>query len=449
MAFENLSDKFQRIFKKLKGQSTLTEKNMEEALNEVRLALLDADVNYGVVKQFITEIRDEAEGQKVLTKLSPSQQLIKIVHDKLEELLGGGQNDITFNSGKPTVIMLLGLQGTGKTTTAGKLALLFRKKNRKKVLLCADDVQRPAAIDQLETIAQQIQTDIYLDRTPGKSPVDIAKAAYEKAWHDHYDVLIIDTAGRLQIDEPLMQELKNIIGAVNVDERLLLVDAMAGQDAVNVALSFNEQIPLTGIVMSKLDGDARGGSALSIRKMTNVPIKYAGVGEKLEDLENFHPDRMADRILGMGDIMTLIEEIQEKVDEKQTMKTSERLRNGQFDLADMLSVMKQIKKIGSFSKVLGMIPGMPKFSQDQLDMIEAELKKFEVIINSMTPNERHRPEIIKASRKERIIKGSGTTAADVNRVLKRYEVMKKQLPQMKSMMQMGQMAKMFKGGFPR
>lgn len=442
MAFENLSDKFQRIFKKLKGQSTLTEKNMEEALNEVRLALLDADVNYGVVKQFITEVRGEAVGQKVLTKLSPSQQLIKIVHDKLEELLGGGKNDITFNSGKPTVIMLLGLQGTGKTTTAGKLALLFKRKNRKKVLLCADDIQRPAAIDQLETIAVQTDTPIYLDREC-KDPVEIAKAAYEKAWREHYDVLIIDTAGRLQIDEPLMKELQDIIKAVPVDERLLLVDAMAGQDAVNVANTFNQQIPLTGLVMSKLDGDARGGSALSIRKMTNVPIKYAGVGEKLEDIENFHPDRMADRILGMGDILTLVEEIQEKVDEKQTLKTSERLKNGQFDLADMLSVMKQMKKLGSFSKILGMIPGMPKLTNEQTQMVEAELKKFEVIINSMTPQERHHPEIIKASRKERIIKGSGTNATDVNRVLKRYDAMKKQLPQMRNMMKMGQMAKMF------
>ncbi len=449
MAFENLSDKFQRIFKKLKGQSTLTDKNMEEALEEVRKALLEADVNYRVVSSFIREVRDEAIGQQVLTKLSPSQQLIKIVHDKLESLLGGGHNDISFQSGRPTVIMLLGLQGTGKTTTAGKLAGLFKRRNHKRVLLCADDTQRPAAIDQLEVIAKQVETDIYIDRT-GTKPPDIAKAAYEKAWREHYDVLIIDTAGRLQIDQPLMDELKQIIASVPVDERLLLVDAMSGQDAVNVALSFNEQVPLTGLVMSKLDGDARGGSALSIRKMTGVPIKYAGIGEKLEDIENFHPDRMADRILGMGDILTLVEEIQEKVDEKQSEKTSRRLMNGQFDLSDMLSVMKQMKKLGSLSKILGMIPGMPRFSDEQLRTVEAELAKYEVIINSMTPQERHKPDLIKASRKERIVRGSGTTPADVNRLLKRYDIMKKQLPQMKSMMQMGKMASMFsKGGSAR
>lgn len=442
MAFENLSDKFQRIFKKLKGQSTLTEKNMDEALTEVRKALLEADVNYRVVNDFVKEVRDEAIGQKVLTKLTPSQQLIKIVRDKLEELLGGGGNDITFRSGKPTVIMLLGLQGTGKTTTAGKLALLFERKNKKKVLLCADDTQRPAAIDQLETIAQQIDTDIYIDRT-GTTPPDIARAAYEKAWREKYDVLIIDTAGRLQIDEPLMDELKKIIASVPVDERLLLVDAMSGQDAVNVALSFNEQVPLTGLIMSKLDGDARGGAALSIRRMTGVPIKYAGVGEKLDDIENFHPDRMADRILGMGDILTLVEEMQDKMDEKQAEKTSRRLMNGEFDLSDMLSVMKQIKKIGSLSKILRMIPGFPKFSDDQIRTVEEELRKYEIIINSMTPQERRKPDIIKASRKERIIKGSGRSATEVNRLLNRYAEMKKQLPQMKSMMQMGKMAQMF------
>lgn len=442
MAFENLTDKFQRIFKKLKGQSTLTEANMDEALNEVRLALLDADVNYSVVKDFIKEVKEEATGQKVLTKLSPSQQLIKIVHEKIEGLLGGGDNDITFNSGKPTVIMLVGLQGTGKTTTAGKLAKLFKTKNNKKVLLCADDIQRPAAIDQLETIAGQVEVDIYLDRETKDSAV-IAKAAYQKAWSEKYDVLIIDTAGRLQIDEPLMDELKKIEACVPIDETILLVDAMSGQDAVNVALSFNKQLHLTGLIMSKLDGDARGGSALSIRKMTGVPIKYSGTGEKLDDIENFYPDRMADRILGMGDVLTLIEEIQDKIDEKQAMKTSKRIQNGQFDLQDMLSYMKQFKKLGSFSRILSMIPGIPKISDEQIQMINRELKKFETIINSMTLEERKKPEIIKGSRKQRIIDGSGTDAQQVNSLLKRYEMMKQQLPQLSKMMQMGQMAKMF------
>lgn len=442
MAFENLTDKLSGIFKKLKGQATLTEKNMDDAFKEVRIALLDADVNYDVVNQFMDEVKSEAIGQKVLTKLSPGQQLIKIVHDKLEALLGGGDNDVTFNSGKPTVIMMVGLQGTGKTTTAGKLANLYKTKMKKRVLLCADDTQRPAAIDQLKTLADSIEVDCYIDRT-GTKPSLIAKAAFDKARNEKYDVLIIDTAGRLQIDEPLMDELKEIQKIIPVDETLLLVDAMSGQDAVNVATTFNKEIPLTGLVMSKLDGDARGGAALSIRKMTGVPIKYAGVGEKIEDLENFHPDRMADRILGMGDVLTLIEDIQAKIDEKQTEKTSRRLMNGQFDLNDLLSVMKQMKKLGSLSKILGMIPGMPKISQEQMDFIQTELRNYEIIINSMTPQERKKPEIVKASRKSRIVKGCGLSNQEINRLLNRYDAMKKQLPQMKGIMQMGQMAKMF------
>lgn len=442
MAFENLTDKLSGIFKKLKGQATLTEKNMDDAFKEVRIALLDADVNYDVVNQFMDEVKSEAIGQKVLTKLSPGQQLVKIVHDKLEALLGGGDNDVTFNSGKPTVIMMVGLQGTGKTTTAGKLANLYKTKMKKKVLLCADDTQRPAAIDQLKTLADSIEVDCYIDRTGTKPPL-IAKSAFDKARNEKYDVLIIDTAGRLQIDEPLMDELKEIQKIIPVDETLLLVDAMSGQDAVNVATTFNKEIPLTGLVMSKLDGDARGGAALSIRKMTGVPIKYAGVGEKIEDLENFHPDRMADRILGMGDVLTLIEDIQAKIDEKQTEKTSRRLMNGQFDLNDLLSVMKQMKKLGSLSKILGMIPGMPKISQEQMDFIQTELRNYEIIINSMTPQERKKPEIIKASRKSRIVKGCGLSNQEINRLLNRYDAMKKQLPQMKGIMQMGQMAKMF------
>lgn len=442
MAFENLTDKLSGIFKKLKGQATLTEKNMDDAFKGVRIALLDADVNYDVVNQFMDEVKSEAIGQKVLTKLSPGQQLVKIVHDKLEALLGGGDNDVTFNSGKPTVIMMVGLQGTGKTTTAGKLANLYKTKMKKKVLLCADDTQRPAAIDQLKTLADSIEVDCYIDRTGTKPPL-IVKAAFDKARNEKYDVLIIDTAGRLQIDEPLMDELKEIQKIIPVDETLLLVDAMSGQDAVNVATTFNKEIPLTGLVMSKLDGDARGGAALSIRKMTGVPIKYAGVGEKIEDLENFHPDRMADRILGMGDVLTLIEDIQAKIDEKQTEKTSRRLMNGQFDLNDLLSVMKQMKKLGSLSKILGMIPGMPKISQEQMDFIQTELRNYEIIINSMTPQERKKPEIIKASRKSRIVKGCGLSNQEINRLLNRYDAMKKQLPQMKGIMQMGQMAKMF------
>lgn len=445
MAFENLTDKLSEIFKKIKGQANLTESNMEDALKEVRLALLDADVNYDVVNSFIDEVQKEAVGQKVLTKLSPGQQLIKIVHEKLEALLGGGDNDVTFNAGKPTVIMMVGLQGTGKTTTAGKLALLYKSKMNKKVLLCADDTQRPAAIDQLKTLADSISVDCYVDRTGTKPPL-IALDSYKKAKEEKYDVLILDTAGRLQIDEPLMAELKEIQKIVPVDETLLLVDSMSGQDAVNVATTFNKEIKVTGLVMSKLDGDARGGASLSIRKMTGIPIKYAGVGEKVEDIENFHPDRMADRILGMGDVLTLIEDIKSKIDEKQTEKTSKRLMNGQFDLNDLLSVMKQMKKLGSFSKILGMIPGLPKISNEQMSFIESELKNYEIIINSMTPQERKKPEIIKGSRKNRIINGCGLSNQEVNRLLNRYDAMKKQLPQMKGVMQMSKMANMMKPG---
>lgn len=444
MAFENLTDRLTGIFKKIRGQSTLTERNMEEAIKEVRLALLDADVNYDVVDGFIDEVRQEALGQKVLTKLSPAQQFIKIVHDRLEALLGGGDNDVTFRLGKPTVIAMVGLQGTGKTTTAGKLAWLYKNRMGKKVLLCADDIQRPAAIDQLKTLADSIQVDCYVDRS-GTTPPNIAKDAYRKAVDERYDVLIIDTAGRLQIDEPLMDELKQIRALVPVDETLLLVDAMSGQDAVNVASAFHEEIPLTGLVMSKLDGDARGGAALSIRKMTGVPIKYAGVGEKVEDIENFHPDRMADRILGMGDVLTLIEDIKAKVDEKQSEKTTRRLMNGEFDLNDLLSVMRQMKRLGSFSKILGMIPGLPKISPEQMAFIEQELENYEVIISSMTPQERKRPEVVKASRKARILKGCGKSPQELNRLLNRYDMMKKQLPQMKGIMSAGKMADMFGG----
>ena len=441
MAFEALGDRLSRIFKKIRGQATLTEKNMEEMLSEVKRALLEADVNYTVVNDFIREVREESVGQKVLTKVSPGNMVVKIVHDKMEELLGSGDNDIPFRlDGKPTVIMMVGLQGTGKTTSAAKLAALFQRKNRKKVLLGALDIYRPAAIDQLTNLGLKIEPpiDTYSDRS-GTLPPLIARAAYQKAVEEKYQILILDTAGRLEVDERLMQELKDIQREVHCDETLLTVDSLAGQNATNVALTFSKEINITGLVMTKLDGDSRGGAALSIKKLTGIPIKYVGVGEKIDDLENFHPDRMADRILGMGDIVSLVEQIQEKIDEKQAEKTSRRLMQGQFDLTDMLSLMKQMNKVGPLKKIMGLVPNAPKVSDDQLDQAQAMLKKTEVIISSMTRQERKKPEMIKTSRKIRIAKGSGTTPKDVTMLLDSFEKMKGQMKMMNNPMMRGRM----------
>ena len=441
MTFEALGDRLSRIFKKIRGQATLTEKNMEEMLSEVKRALLEADVNYTVVNDFIREVREESVGQKVLTKVSPGNMVVKIVHDKMEELLGSGDNDIPFRlDGKPTVIMMVGLQGTGKTTSAAKLAALFQRKNRKKVLLGALDIYRPAAIDQLTNLGLKIEPpiDTYSDRS-GTLPPLIARAAYQKAVEEKYQILILDTAGRLEVDERLMQELKDIQREVHCDETLLTVDSLAGQNATNVALTFSKEINITGLVMTKLDGDSRGGAALSIKKLTGIPIKYVGVGEKIDDLENFHPDRMADRILGMGDIVSLVEQIQEKIDEKQAEKTSRRLMQGQFDLTDMLSLMKQMNKLGPLKKIMGLVPNAPKVSDDQLDQAQAMLKKTEVIISSMTRQERKKPEMIKTSRKIRIAKGSGTTPKDVTMLLDSFEKMKGQMKMMNNPMMRGRM----------
>lgn len=432
MAFESLSERFSGIIKKLKGQSRLTEKNMEEMLQEVRVALFEADVNYKVVKSFVDNVKNAAIGQKVFNELNPSQMVVKIVHDELKNLLGSDDSELHLAKNRPTIIMMVGLQGTGKTTSAGKLALLLKKKLNKKVLLAAADIYRPAAIDQLDQIAKQVGVDI-VNLGNKVSPLEIAKTAKKKAYDDHYDVLIIDTAGRLTIDEPLMKELNNIKDEVNPDEILLLVDAMSGQDAVNTALSFDKQLKLSGAIMSKLDSDARGGAALSIRHLTGVPIKFAGVGEKLDQLDIFHPDRMADRILGMGDIVTLVEQVQEKIDEKEAKKTAKKLMEGQFDLDDMLAQLKQVQKLGSLGALLKLIPGMPKINADQLSAAEKEMKTLEVIINSMTLEERQHPEILKHSRKQRIAAGSGKTAADINRMLKKYEQMKEMMKKMKGM----------------
>lgn len=434
MAFEALGDRLSRILKKVRGQATLTERNMDEMLSEVRKALLEADVNYTVVSDFIKEVKEESIGQKVLTKVSPGDMVVKIVHDKMEKLLGDGDNDIPFRlDGKPTVIMMVGLQGTGKTTSAAKIAQLFEKKNKKRVLLGALDIYRPAAIDQLRNLGLKCSPEVETYSEDSTSKVsDIARRAYKKAVDEKYQILILDTAGRLEIDEKLMAELKEIQSAVNVDETLLTVDALAGQNATNVALTFSSEIKITGLVMTKLDGDSRGGAALSIKKMTNLPIKYACIGEKIEDIENFHPDRMASRILGMGDIVSLVEEMQEKMDEKQAEKTSRRMMQGQFDLTDMLSMMKQMNKLGPLKKILTMMPGAPKLSDDQVDQATVMLKKTEVIISSMTRDERRKPEMIKTNRKLRIAKGSGTSPKDVTNVIESFDKMRTQMKQMNS-----------------
>lgn len=441
MAFESLTDRLSGIIKKLKGNSTLTESNMQDMLKEIRIALLEADVNFLVAKEFVNSVKEKALGQEVLKKLNPSQMVVKIVHDELVELLGADQSEIKYNSNKPTIIMLCGLQGSGKTTTAGKLAKLMKNKLNKKVLLAACDVYRPAAIDQLVTIAKQVGVDVVNMGTKA-NPVDIAAAAKKKAYDEHYDVLIIDTAGRLHIDEPLMEELNNIKNLVNPDEILLLVDAMSGQDAVNVAKTFNEKLTLTGCIMSKLDGDARGGAALSIRHLTGVPIKLTGVGEKLDDLELFYPDRMADRILGMGDVMSLIEKAQENIDEKEARKSVNKMMEGTFDLNDMLQQMKQIQKMGSLSSILKLIPGMPKISEEDKERATREMKQTESIINSMTPYERKYPEVLKNSRKVRIAKGCGLTNVEINRLLKKFEQMKEMMKQMKNYQKGGKLPPM-------
>lgn len=438
MAFESLSEKFQGILKKIRGQSRLTEANMEDMLKEVRIALLEADVNFKVVKQFTESVKQKAIGEQVYLKVNPSQMVVKIVHDELTELLGSGDSELKFEKNKPTIILLVGLQGTGKTTSAGKLALLMKKKLNKKVLLAAGDVYRPAAIDQLSQIGAQIQVPVFTMGTD-VSPVEIAKKAKEKAYNEHFDVLIIDTAGRLQINETLMKELNDITDAVQPTETLLLVDAMSGQDAINVATAFHSALNLTGIIMSKLDGDARGGSALSIKHLTGVPIKFAGTGEKLSDLDQFHPDRMADRILGMGDVVTLVEKVKEEIDEKEAAREANKMLEGKFTLDDLIIQMKRIQRMGSLGGLLRLIPGMPKITEEQKEAGEKEMRTMEAIVNSMTPYERKHPEVLKNSRKVRIAKGCGKTNADINRLLKKFEQMQEMMKKMQQYKKTGRM----------
>ncbi|MBE6055017.1 MAG: signal recognition particle protein [Clostridium sartagoforme] len=434
MAFEGLSDKLQEAFKKLRGKGKLTEKDIKEAMREVKLALLEADVNFKVVKQFISKVSEKCVGNDVLESLTPAQQVIKIVNEELTDLMGGSESKLNFNSVGPTVIMMVGLQGAGKTTMSGKLALQLRKQN-KKPLLVACDIYRPAAIKQLEVVGKQIDIPVF-QMGDKVSPVDIAKAGIAHARENGNNVIIIDTAGRLHIDENLMDELKSIKAEVKPQEILLVVDSMTGQDAVNVAESFNNTLDVSGVILTKLDGDTRGGAALSIRHITEKPIKYIGVGEKMSDFEVFYPDRMASRILGMGDVLSLIEKAQQAFDDKEAQELSSRMLENDFTYDDYLAAMEQMKKLGSLSKIMEMIPGLPKEMKNvDFEAGEKELSKVKSIIYSMTPKERRNPKLISgsSSRKKRIAKGSGTSLQDVNKLIKGFDVMRKQMKQMKSM----------------
>lgn len=430
MAFESLSEKLQGVFKKLKGHGKVTEKDIKDAMREVKLALLEADVNFKVVKAFVNSVSEKAIGQEILESLTPAQQIIKIVNEELTQLMGGECSRLEFESKPPTVFMMCGLQGAGKTTASGKLAKYLIKQKGKRPLLVAADVYRPAAIKQLQVLGEQIGVPVFALGTE-VSPVEIARQAVEHARVHGNDPVIIDTAGRLHIDEALMQELKNITAAVSPKETLLVVDAMTGQDAVNVAEAFNRELEITGVVLSKLDGDTRGGAALSVKHITGKPIKLASVGEKLTDLEPFYPDRMASRILGMGDVLTLIDKAQEVIDEKQAVELEKKIRSQEFDLEDFLQQFKQIRKLGSIGKIVGMLPGVDKKVLEQVDTEENEkrLKHIEAIIQSMTPKERQKPQIINANRKIRIAKGSGTKVQDVNQLLKQFEQMKQMMKQ--------------------
>ncbi len=439
MAFEGLSSRLQEITRKLKGQARISEADLKEMLREVKLALLEADVNFKIVKQFINTIEEKALGQDVLKSLTPGQQVIKIVKDELVELLGGTESKINFTPNPPTIIMLVGLQGSGKTTTAGKLANLLRKQG-KKPLLVACDVYRPAAIKQLQVIGSQLNIPVYANEG-SKDVVHIAKQAMNVAISKMNDVVILDTAGRLHIDEELMQELKNVKANMKPHEILLVVDSMTGQDAVNVATSFNENIGIDGVILTKLDGDTRGGAALSVKEVTGRPIKFAAVGEKLNDIETFHPERMASRILGMGDILSVIEKAEEAFDIEEATKLEEKLKKQEFDLDDYLAQLRQIKKMGSFSGLLNMIPGMNQLKDVKVD--DKEFVKIEAIICSMTKKEKRNVKILNGSRRLRIAKGSGTTVQDVNKFIKSFEMTQTMMKKMKN--QKGGMNKMLKG----
>ena len=427
MAFESLSDKLSAAFKKLRGKGRLTEADIKEAMREVRLALLEADVSYKVVKDFVKKVSERAEGQDVLESLTPAQMVVKIVNEELTALMGSENVKLNISSQSPSVVMLVGLQGAGKTTNGAKLAGLM-KKSGKRPLLVACDVYRPAAIKQLETVGAQL--DIPVFQMGQANPVDIAKASVEHAKLHGNDIVFLDTAGRLHIDEALMDELKNIRDATKPAEIMLVVDAMTGQDAVNAASAFDEALGIDGIMLTKLDGDARGGAALSVRAVTGKPIKYVGIGEKLDNIEAFHPDRMASRILGMGDVLTLIEKAEQNFDEKKAMQMAERLKKNQFTFSDYLDQLEQIKSMGDIKDIAGMIPGMDAKALKGATIDEKAFSRSEAIIKSMTLAERENPIIINGSRKKRIAAGSGTTVVDINRLIKQFEMMKTMTKQM-------------------
>ena len=428
MAFEGLSSKLQDITRKLRGKARITESDLKEMLREVKLALLEADVNYMIVKEFIASVQEKALGQDVLKSLTPGQQVIKIVKDELVELLGETESKINFTPNPPTVIMLVGLQGSGKTTTAGKLANLLRKQG-KKPLLVACDIYRPAAIKQLQVVGAQLNIPVFANEQ-SKDVVHIAKQAMSTAMSKLNDVVILDTAGRLHIDEELMQELKNVKANVKPHEILLVVDSMTGQGAVNVAKSFNENLGIDGVVLTKLDGDTRGGAALSVKKITGRPLKFAATGEKLSDIEVFHPDRMAQRILGMGDVLSIIEKAEESFDLEEAEKIEKQLKKKEFDLDDYLTQLRQIKKMGSFSSLLKMIPGMNQLKDVKID--DKEFVKIEAMICSMTKAERKNPKLLNGSRRARIAKGSGTSVQEINKFMKSFEMTQKMMKQMQN-----------------
>lgn len=425
--FENLSDKLDRAFKVLKGQGTITEINVAETMKEIRKALLDADVNYKTAKTFTDEVKQKALGENVLTTISPGQLLTKIMNDELTQLMGGSTAELDFPA-TPTVILIAGLNGAGKTTFTGKLANFLKTQKGKKPLLVADDVYRPAAIDQLEVLGQQIGVPVYANRE-SNDPVAIAKEGVALAKQNNHNVVIIDTAGRLAVDEAMMQEIERVKAAVNPHEILFVVDAMTGQDAVNTAKVFNDRLDFTGAVLTKLDGDTRGGAALSIKSVVNKPIKFIGTGEKMEALDVFHPDRMASRILGMGDVVSLVERAQQQFDEKQAAELQKKIRKNKFDFNDFYGQIQQIKKMGNMKDLMGMIPGVGKMMKD-IEVDDNAFKSIEAIIQSMTPFEKENPDSINQSRRTRIAKGSGTDLQEVNRLIKQFEEMRKVMKQM-------------------
>ena len=451
MAFESLADKLQNTFKKLRGKGKVSEKDLKEAMREVKLALLEADVNFRVVKDFVKQVSERASGAEVMESLTPAQQVIKIVNEELVALMGGKEHKLTIASKPPTVIMMAGLQGAGKTTTAAKLGGLLKKQG-KRPLLCACDVYRPAAVKQLQVVGGQLELPVYAVEG-SKDAVGIAKAAYDHAVKNGNDILIIDTDGRLHIDEELMQELKNICAEVHPDEILLVVDAMTGQDAVNVADAFNKELEIGGDVLTKLDGDTRGGAALSVRAVTQKPIKFCGMGEKLTDLEVFHPDRMASRILGMGDMLSLIEKAEQALDMKKAEELERKLRSQRFTFTDFLDQMDQMKNMGSMSQVLSMLPGVNAGALKNVDIDEKRVARIEAIIKAMTPRERDLVDKLTPSRKERIAKGSGVGMAEVNALIKQFEQMQKMMKQLtggmgKKAKRMGGLFGGKRGGFP-